>query len=92
MKLIIGLGNPWDKYKQTRHNIWFKIVEKFVEADQLWQFSYNNKFGAEVLETKIGRVKLINILLAKKKGRPDPIAAKEAIIATLCDTFGLYRP
>jgi len=55
MKLVVGLGNPGEEYKNTRHNIGFEIVDNITEA--AWKL--NKKFNAEISEEKIGREKII---------------------------------
>jgi peptidyl-tRNA hydrolase, PTH1 family len=49
MKLIVWLGNPWKEYEKTRHNIWFIMLERFVEAEKLGNFSFDKKYMAETL-------------------------------------------
>ena len=51
MKLIVWLGNPWEQYKNTRHNIWFTMLDEFVNSNNLWDFSYDNKYGGETFTT-----------------------------------------
>jgi len=48
MKLIVGLGNPGQKYIGTRHNIGFEVVDLW--ANEIWatQFLFEKKFNALV--------------------------------------------
>lgn len=45
MKIIVGLGNPGDKYKLTRHNAGFMLLDKLVsDSGETW--TENKKFQA----------------------------------------------
>ena len=36
IKLIVGLGNPEDKYVNTRHNIGYKVIDNLVKEYFTW--------------------------------------------------------
>lgn len=57
MILIVGLGNPDDKYKNTFHNLGFMTVDKIAQTLNV-EFN-KQKCRAVVAETKIGGEKVI---------------------------------
>ena len=49
VKVIVGLGNPGDEYKQTRHNLGFAFLDRLAENFSFpWKF--DKKFNAEIAE------------------------------------------
>ncbi len=53
MIIIVGLGNPGEKYTNTRHNIGFDVVDEIVEENNFPQFKLSKKFNALVSKEKI---------------------------------------
>jgi peptidyl-tRNA hydrolase, PTH1 family len=50
--LVVGLGNPGNKYEHNRHNIGFKVVESLVDRHRLPAFRAS-KFGADLSQGNI---------------------------------------
>src|SRR5262245_29419683 len=48
MWLIIGLGNPGDEYKDTRHNIGFMVADELNR--RMGGLGWKAKFGGEIAQ------------------------------------------
>ncbi len=57
MYIIAGLGNPGDKYAQTRHNMGFRAIDKL--ADDLSVDVTKTKFKSLIGECRIGTQKVL---------------------------------
>ncbi len=76
MYLVVGLGNPGEKYARNRHNIGFMAADEIVRRHSF--SAYRAKFQGEIAEGKIGTEKVLVLkpqTFMNESGR----AVKEAI-------------
>lgn len=57
IKLIVGLGNPGDKYNNTRHNIGFMIIDNYLNKNNI--SNWKEKFGGLYVKKKFNHVDVI---------------------------------
>jgi PTH1 family peptidyl-tRNA hydrolase len=60
MKIIVGLGNPGKKFKKTRHNLGFMVVESLrSKFKNFSNWKKSKKFLSEISEGKIDSERVI---------------------------------
>jgi PTH1 family peptidyl-tRNA hydrolase len=59
MKIIVGLGNPGEKYKNTRHNAGFLAVDYILNNDGFMDAKPSHEFKSEMYSWGSGDSKLI---------------------------------
>ncbi len=67
MKLIVGLGNPGEKYEDTRHNIGFMVVDRLARELGPGQPTWERNAKWNVETAKIGEVVLVRPLTFMNK-------------------------
>ncbi len=83
MKLIVGLGNPGEKYKDTRHNVGFMVLEKLAHElgspEATWK--HEEKLKAYIAKTG-------DVVLCK----PDTFMNASGVAVSLAVRFYKMKP
>ncbi|MEZ5836595.1 MAG: aminoacyl-tRNA hydrolase [Geminicoccaceae bacterium] len=57
MKLVVGLGNPGDRYQRHRHNVGFMVLDSVVEAFRLP--GWRRKFQSQSTDGQLGNQRVL---------------------------------
>ncbi|HLD01354.1 MAG TPA: aminoacyl-tRNA hydrolase [Patescibacteria group bacterium] len=93
MKLIVGLGNPGEKYLTTRHNLGFMVVDQFLKDSTpvqrtAWQDEKKFKSDIAKLEWQPKHGALENVILVK----PKTFMNKSGMAVGLISAFYKIKP
>jgi len=86
MLLFVGLGNPGEPYKNTRHNIGREIAEAARKEYKLPDFRFEKKWKALVSEGKIGESRH-EVGTPTSLSKSKKVASGEKIALVLPETF-----
>ena len=53
MRIIVGLGNPGERYQNTRHNVGFMFVDELIKVLNFPDWSEDRKKEALVIDHKL---------------------------------------
>lgn len=81
MKLVVGLGNPGEKYAKVRHNLGFMALEEFRRKGDFGGWGIEEKFKSEI-------IKKDQIILA----RPQTYMNNSGLAVQLLTTFYKLQP
>lgn len=95
MKLVVGLGNPGQKYEGTRHNVGFDLIDRLVQ--ETGASAPRSKFDGEVWECLLEGEKsllLKPLTFMNKSGGSvrkaiDFYQIPEAELLVVCDDFNI---
>lgn len=89
MKVICGLGNPGDRYRHTRHNVGFRVVDLLADR---WGLTGEGRLrdGAALLEVRhdepIGRILLVKPMrYMNRSGGPLRTALRQTDVEVTTD-------